>query len=160
MMRQLHPRTFRPLLRTEEGASSVEFAIVFPFFFLFMIAIFEFARACYSANTLQFGVAQGARYVMVHQPTYSACCPDTGQCTSSYSGMASAITSNLGLPGVSIAAAGTSPTCSASQPSMQITVTGTYQFNFFLSSGTTAQIGLGSTGILMSQQAVVQIPLN
>lgn len=155
-MQRFSPRIFGQLLSADGGAPAAEFAIIFPAFFLLFIGIFEFARAVYSANALQFGVAQGARYVMVHKPTYSQCCP--GGCSPTYN--LSGITSNLGLPGAAISATSGSPSCGASQPSIPITVTGTYQFNFFLASATASQIGLGTTGIGMSQQSVITIPLN
>lgn len=148
--------TERRLLAADQGASTAEFAIVFPLFFLLLIGILEFARAVFAANTLQWGVAQAARYVTVHnRPTYSQCCPNG--CSPSWD--LSSISSFLGISGISMAATAGTASCSASQPNIQITVTGTYQFDFFLSSTAAARVGLGS-GIAMSQRAVVSIPLD
>lgn len=157
MRRPLRPRADgRRLLAADQGASTVEFAITFPLFLLLLLGILEFARAIFAANTLQWGVAQAARYVTVHNPpTYSLCCPDG--CSPSWD--FSRISSFLGISGMSMTATAGAASCAASQPSIQITVTGTYHFDFFLSSTTAGSVGLDS-GIAMSQRAIVSIPLN
>lgn len=50
--------------RSRSGTSAIEFAIIAPVFFLFMMGIFEFGRLFWIQVSLQHAVEQTARYAM------------------------------------------------------------------------------------------------
>lgn len=50
------------LLREEEGAAVVEFALVLPIFFLIVFGIIDFGRAFYTVNNIISAVREGSRY--------------------------------------------------------------------------------------------------
>jgi Flp pilus assembly pilin Flp len=52
----------RTLMRNEEGAAVVEFALVLPIFFLIVFGIIDFGRAFYTVNNIISAVREGARY--------------------------------------------------------------------------------------------------
>jgi len=160
MIRRL---TMRRMLRAQEGASAVEFALIFPFFFLMLFGIFDFARACWVANSLQFAVAQGARYVMTN-PTGSgkptgANCGSTAWDSSTYTGnITTAMQAQLAnwyLSTASVPTPVATLDCDGSPPTLQVTLGASYTFTFML----TDLVGLFSAGLPMSQQAIVKIPL-
>lgn len=158
MMLRRHDRR---LLRADGGVASVEFAIVFPAFFLLLFGIFDFARACWMANSLQFAVAQGARYVMMNptgngKPTGANCASWTA---STYqTNIQNYMQTQLSNANVYSAtpAATASVSCNASPPTLSVTVTASYTFTFVLSD----LIGLFPGGFGMQQQAVVTTPLS
>jgi len=164
MTRRLLPFTFGRLLGANRGAASVEFAIVFPFFFLLLFGIFDFARACWLANSLQFAVAQGARYVTTSpsgssRPTGANCTSWAGQ-TAYQSQIRSYLQTQLSNANVSTASpsaiASVSCTPASGPPTVSVTVSASYTFTFVL----TDLIGLFPGGIAMRQQAVVTTPLS
>jgi Flp pilus assembly protein TadG len=154
------PSVIARLLRAEGGAPAVEFAIIFPFFFLLMFGIFDFARACWLANSLQFAVASAARYVMMNptgslRPNAANCAtwgPDPYQ-----SSVNTYLQAQLTAWNVSTAVPSATATvsCGDSPPFMQVKVSASYTFTFVLNEF----IGLFPLGIPMSQQATVRIPL-
>lgn len=52
----------RTLLRNEDGAAVVEFALVLPIFFLIVFGIIDFGRAFYTVNNIISAVREGSRY--------------------------------------------------------------------------------------------------
>lgn len=52
----------RRLMRDEEGAAVVEFALVFPVLALIVCGIIDFGRAFYTVNNIISAVREGARY--------------------------------------------------------------------------------------------------
>ena len=63
------------LLREEEGAAVVEFALVLPIFFLIVFGIIDFGRAFYTVNNIISAVREGSRYGAILAAPMSA----TGQ---------------------------------------------------------------------------------
>ena len=57
-----------------DGGSAVEFALLIPFLLVLIIGIYEFGRAYWVQNTLQFAAEQTARCVMANPPST----PSTG----------------------------------------------------------------------------------
>jgi Flp pilus assembly protein TadG len=57
-------RTRRSWWRSREGTGAIEFAIIAPVFFLFMMGIFEFGRLFWVQVSLQNAVEQTVRYAM------------------------------------------------------------------------------------------------
>jgi Flp pilus assembly protein TadG len=160
MIRRL---TMKRLLRGDNGASAVEFALIFPFFFLMLFGIFDFARACWVANSLQFAVAQGARYVMTN-PTGSgkptgANCGSTAWDSATYTGnITTAMQAQLAnwyLSTASVPPPIATLDCEGSPPTLKVTMGASYTFTFML----TDLVGLFRDGLLMNQQAEVKIPL-
>ena len=159
MMQRLRSGRWGRLAAAQEGAAAVEFAIVFPLFFLLLFGIFDFARACWAANSLQFAVAQGARYVMTNPSGSSR--PTAANCTTwtpgSYqTSITTYLQTQLDHWNVSSAtpSAIASVSCSGSPPSLTVTVSATYSFSFMLVST------LFPSAIPMQQQAVVTTPLS
>ena len=153
------PRWWRRLGRAQEGASVAEFAFIFPVFLVILLGIFEFARAYWAVNTLQYAVSQGTRYAIVHRPAASACCPSTGTpaCPSSYTtDMSSKIVPALGLSGVTLTPTVGTLVCTTSPPTVQVTVQATYSFNFLLSGS----VGSWAGTIPLKQKATVTTPLS
>lgn len=157
---------FKELLRDRDnGAAAAEFAILFPIFLLMLLGIFDFARACWVANSLQFAVAQGARYATM-SPTGSsrataANCTtwvSSGGSTTYTSTITSYMRTQLSNWGVATASpsATASVSCAGSPPTVTITVGASYTFNFLLVDLT----GWIPGGIAMRQQAVVTTPLS
>lgn len=52
----------RMLVRNEEGAAVVEFALVLPILFLIVFGIIDFGRAFYTVNNVISAVREGSRY--------------------------------------------------------------------------------------------------
>jgi hypothetical protein len=52
----------RALLREDEGAAVVEFALVLPIFLLIVFGIIDFGRAFYTVNNIISAVREGSRY--------------------------------------------------------------------------------------------------
>lgn len=60
------------LCRNERGVSAVEFALIAPAFFTFVIAIAQFGIIFFAHSGLKSAVAEGARYATIHpKPTNS-----------------------------------------------------------------------------------------
>lgn len=161
MTRQSRPHGWLRLFGRDEGAAAVEFAIVFPVFFLLLFGIFEFARACWIANSLQFAVAQGARYAMLsptssNRPTAANCATWTPAAyqTSITTYMHTQL-SNWNIASASPAASA-SVQCNGSPPTVTVTVSASYDFTFVL----TGLENLFPGGISMHQQAIVTTPLS
>jgi Flp pilus assembly protein TadG len=53
--------SFARLRTRDDGASAVEFALVFPVFILFVLGIFEFSRALWMQSLLDYAVQTAAR---------------------------------------------------------------------------------------------------
>ena len=154
MNRLLSPSAPRRLAAAEDGAAAAEFALIFPVFFVLLFATFEFARACFAFNTLQYVVSQGARYVMTSpagKPTPSTCATSlTTYQTSVKTYVTTLLTTYLpSAPAPTV----TASNCTASPYTVTVTVKATYSFNFILS-------GLMPWGpITIHQQAIVTTPL-
>jgi Flp pilus assembly pilin Flp len=52
----------RMLMRDDEGAAVVEFALVLPILFLIVFGIIDFGRAFYTVNNIISAVREGSRY--------------------------------------------------------------------------------------------------
>ena len=149
----------RRLLAAKDGASTAEFAILFPAFFLLLFAIFEFARVFWAINTLQFAVAQGARYAMVStssvgRPTVTGCAvwtPSTFQ-----NSINAYLQTQLTAWGLNSATptASASVNCVASPPTVTVTVSASYTFSYWL----TDLASLLST-IPLTQRATITAPI-
>lgn len=147
------------LLRADAGASTAEFAIVFPMFFLLLFGIFEFSRASFAANALQFAVAQSARYAMTSpssssKPTGANCASWTA---SSYeASLKTYMQTQLNKWFLSSATptATASVACGGSPPTMTVTVKANYTFSFWLTNS------VFTGGLPMSQSATVTTPLS
>jgi Flp pilus assembly protein TadG len=149
------------LLIIDDGASTVEFAIVFPFFFLLMFAIFDFARACWIVNSLQFAVAQGARYVMTSptgsgKPNVVDCADWTpGTYQSSVQSYVQRQVNGWNVSAATVSVPNPTANCGGSPPTVTVIIKASYTFTFVL----TDLIGLFPGGIPMQQQATVTTPL-
>jgi len=55
-------RTLRRLLREQDGAVIVEFALVVPFLFLIVFGIIDFSRAYAQLNNINSSLREGARF--------------------------------------------------------------------------------------------------
>jgi len=153
VLRRLVPRR---LAAAQDGATAVEFAIVFPVFFLLLFGILEFARLVWAVNSLQYAVAQGARYTMTSSTTK----PSPGTCSGSTATFETSIQSYLQrqltpyLSAATAVAPVLTKACSANPPTLTVTLKATYDFNFVLSSL------VGSLGtVSLQQQATVTTPL-
>jgi hypothetical protein len=145
----------------DDGASSVEFAILLPFFFLLLFGFLEFARACWIVNSLQFAVAQGARYVMT-SPTGSGKpnvvdCPDwtPGTYQSSIESYLQRQVDGWNVSAAVVSVSNPTVNCSGDPPTVTVTVGASYTFIFFLSD----LMGLFPHGIPIQQSATVTTPL-
>jgi Flp pilus assembly protein TadG len=153
MTRLLYRPASRRLAAAQGGAVAAEFAIIFPVFFLLLFATFEFARACFFFNTLQYVVSQSARYVMTSSPGKPS------NCGSSLITYPASVDAYLGaqlatyLPAATHSVTLTASNCTSSPATVQVTVKATYDFNFVLT-------GLMPWGpFTIKQQAVVTTPL-
>ena len=61
----------------EEGATTVEFAVVLVVLMTFLFGIMEFGRALYTYHFLSEVAREGTRYAMVRGSTYTASCATT-----------------------------------------------------------------------------------
>lgn len=132
----------------------VEFAIAGPVFILMVFGIFEFGRAYWINNTLQYSVAQGARYVLLNKPAAINC----GNGFSTANLQAYMTTQLLGFTATQQAAVTPSATaswsCGSSPPEMTVTISASYTFSFIAA-------GLLPYGpITLQQHAVVTTPLS
>jgi len=159
MTRLLPRRGVRRLLGARGGASTAEFAIVLPFFLLFLLAILEFARAFWTVNTLQYAVGQGARYVTMSpigniKPTVGGCA--TWTATAYQTSVQAYVQRQLAtvLPSATVLMPVATPNCSASPPTVTVTVKVSYDFGFILPNLATL---LGT--VPLKQQAIVTTPL-
>jgi Flp pilus assembly protein TadG len=160
-MRPLSRSVARPLLQSHAGASTAEFAVVFPAFFLLLFAIFEFARAFWAINTLQYAVSQGARYVMTSPSGSSR--PTAGNCATwtpaTYqTNIATYLQTQLTAWSLSAAAPPSvvaTKDCAASPPTVTVTISVSYTFTFWLT-----ELGNLLTGIPITQHAIVTAPLS
>jgi Flp pilus assembly protein TadG len=57
---------FRRLIRSADGATAVEFALVVPVFLSFCLGTFEFGRMLWVRNSLQTATEEASRYAMTH----------------------------------------------------------------------------------------------
>jgi Flp pilus assembly protein TadG len=163
MRRRLDFPFGRRLLAAKDGASTAEFAIVFPAFFLLLFAVFEFARVFWAINTLQFAVAQGARYVMVSgsaagRPTGTDCQTGTWTPGTFQTSITTYLQTQLTAWGLSSATLIWSVPpqldCSQSPPTVTVTITASYTFSFWL----TDLASLLST-IPLTQRATITAPI-
>jgi Flp pilus assembly protein TadG len=58
-------------IRSQRGASVVEFAIAFPIFFMLTIGFIDFSRAIWGYSTLAYAAREGVRYAAVRGATNS-----------------------------------------------------------------------------------------
>jgi hypothetical protein len=63
------------LPRGSRGQGLVEFALVFPLFFVLLLAIFDFGRVVWARNSLENAVREAARYAIVHGGSELTTCP-------------------------------------------------------------------------------------
>jgi Flp pilus assembly protein TadG len=68
-------RTLRLFGRSSAGTTAVEFALMAPILFLLMFGIFEFGRAWWAKNSLQYAAERAARYAVV---CVAGACPSDG----------------------------------------------------------------------------------
>jgi Flp pilus assembly protein TadG len=162
MTRLLPRRGVRRFLQGRDGATTVEFAIVFPMFFVLLLGVIEFARMVWVVNSLQYAVAQGARYATLTPTSLASSMPTTGNCNSwSSTAYKAAIKTYLEKQLAAYRASATasvltaSVSCGANPPTMTITVQASYNFNFFLSS----TLGSWINAIPLSQTATVTVPI-
>ena len=154
-MTRLMPRRWvRRLFGARSGASTAEFALVFPPFVLFLFGILEFARAFWAVNTLQYVVSQGARYAM----TRGTSLPNAGNCASTLGTYGTSVQNYLQRQLAPVLPSATVPsptgTCTTGSPSVvTLTLTVNYNFNFILSS----LVPLGP--IALQQRVTVTSPL-
>ena len=59
------------LFKRSEGQSMVEFALILPFFVLFLVGIFDLGRAFFSFITITNAAREGARYATLHPRFYN-----------------------------------------------------------------------------------------
>jgi len=156
MNRLLSPSAPRRLAAAEDGAAAAEFALIFPVFFVLLFATFEFARACFAFNTLQYVVSQGARYVM----TSPAGKPSASNCANSLAAYQTSVQAYVQrqlatvLPSATVPMPIAVPNCAASPPTVTVTVNAAYNFDFILPN----LVALLGT-ISLRQQATVTTPL-
>jgi Flp pilus assembly protein TadG len=142
----------RRLGGTQDGAAATEFAIVFPAFFLLLFGMFEIAHGLWVINTLQFALAQGARYAM----TSGAVPPTAAACASGLAAYEASVQADLRRQLAAYLSSATVPlptgTCTAGSPStVTLNLIVTYNFNFILTS-------LGP--IALQQTATVTTPIS
>jgi Flp pilus assembly protein TadG len=53
------------LKKSEKGSMAIEFALVFPIVLLFSFGFFEFCRAVFIQNVIDYSTAQAARHAMI-----------------------------------------------------------------------------------------------
>jgi Flp pilus assembly protein TadG len=110
-----------------EGQAAVEFAMIIPVLLLLIIGIFEFGRAYWIQNTLQYAAEQTARCVL-GKSTYSS----TGTTIDTSSGGSCPYTANTGgLPSVTWdSTSNTAVTCFTGSLAKCQKVRLTYSFSF------------------------------
>jgi Flp pilus assembly pilin Flp len=59
----------RRLARDEAGTTAVEFAIISPLLFTFLLGIFQLGMAYYEGSTIQWSLERSLRTAMVHAET-------------------------------------------------------------------------------------------
>jgi Flp pilus assembly protein TadG len=159
-LRRLGPRR---LLGAEDGASATEFAIIFPVFILLLFGVFEMARAWWAINTLQHAATMGARYAMTSGASGK---PPASTCTGSGSTInTSTFQTNVQaylqrqvaayLPSATSTVTATG-SCATTPPTLNVSVTVSYNFNFFLSG----LVLLNPAGVTFQQKATVTTPLS
>jgi Flp pilus assembly pilin Flp len=114
-------RRLSHLVKCEDGAEAVEFALIVPLLVTLLFGIFEFARAVWTQSVLDYAVEQAARCASVNT---TACGTSSAIAT-----FASQQTSPINVPAADFAA--TTPSCGHQ-------VVASYTFNFI---GTLALIG-------------------
>jgi Flp pilus assembly protein TadG len=156
-------RAGKRLFTAKDGASAAEFALVVPGFMLLLLAVLEFARVFFVANTLQFAVAQAARYVATSpgtngRPTLASCQTGStwtpGQFQTSITTYVQAQLTAWSLSSATPTVSTPQLACGESPPSVTVTVSATYPFTFWL----TGLSSLLSTPSL-TQQATVKAPV-
>ena len=156
-------RAGKRLFAAKDGASTAEFALVVPGFMLLLLGVLEFARVFFVANTLQFAVAQGARYVATSpgtngRPTLASCQPGStwtsGQFQTSITNYVQAQLTGWSLSSATPTVSAPQLVCSDSPPSVTVTVSATYPFTFWF----TGLSNLLST-LSLKQQATVKAPV-
>lgn len=153
-------RVARRVTTSTVGASTAEFAIIFPFFFLLLFGVFEFSRAWFAANSLQFAVAQSARYAMTSpvggsKPTGSNCStwsPATYQ-TAIQTYLQTQL--NAWYLSSAIPTVTASVNCAAAPATLTVTVRANYTFSTWSTRLTSI-----FSGLAMRQQATVTTPLS
>jgi Flp pilus assembly protein TadG len=164
MSRLVPRRGARRFLRARDGATTVEFAIIFPAFFVLMFSVLEFAHLIWAVNSLQYAVAQGARYVTISPGGNNK--PTTATCTGSTAAYQTSVQTYLQrqltpyLPSATaVVTLPTTANCTASAttppPTVTVTVKATYSFTFFLAGS----LGSWIKPITLSQTATVTAPL-
>ena len=97
----------------EKGATAVEFAFVLPVLMALFMGIFEFGRAMWTWQTLQFAVEESARSALADS-------------TLTNTAISNLVVSNMvGMQGVS-------PTVTAASTAVQISITAHYAFTFLV----------------------------
>jgi len=156
-------RIGRCLFAARDGASAAEFALVVPGFMLLLLGVLEFARVFFVANTLQFAVAQGARYVATipgtnGRPTLASCQTGStwtpGQFQTSITNYVQAQLTAWSLSSATPTVSISPLVCGDSPPSVTVTVSATYPFTFWF----TGLSSLIST-LSLTQQATVKAPV-
>jgi hypothetical protein len=71
----VRPGTARLRRPGASGQALVEFALVFPLFFLLLVGIFDFGRIVWARSALENVAREGARYAIVHGGSELTQCP-------------------------------------------------------------------------------------
>lgn len=145
----------RRLAGARDGAAATEFAIIFPAFFFLFFGLLEVAHVLWVINTLQYVVAQGARFAT----TNSANPPTAAStCGSSIGTYETNVQSNLNKQIAFFLPAASAPlptgSCTAGTPAtVTLNLRVTYPFTSLLTS-------LFPSGITLQQKATVTLPIN
>ena len=70
-------RRLKRLIRDEEAAELVEFALAAGIFFTLIFGIIEFCLAIYAGSFVAFAAQQGTRYAMVRGSDWTGSCAST-----------------------------------------------------------------------------------
>jgi Flp pilus assembly protein TadG len=133
-MRQL----FQALRSDDRGAAAIEFAIVGPLLFTFLLGIVEMGRMFYVRNSLEYATEQAARDYMLHPSKASSDVTTTLQ---------NAMAGGMG-PSISVAYSDTT-SCNGNSSVTCTTITATYTFVSVASF-----LNLGSPVLRATAQAV------
>ena len=142
------------------GHAAAEFALTIPVMLVLIVGVFEFGRAYWIQNTLQFAAEQTARCVMANPPS-----PTTGT-TSVTSGTCNITNYLSGLPSTTA----TTGNCASTTPpigscpstlghSQWVAVSYTFQFNTLLASlvNYVSKSNTNYSSITMRGQSIVPV---
>jgi len=105
----------------DRGGASAEFAVVLPLLLLLVLSIFEFGRAYWIRNNLQFAVEEAGRWVMVN----SSPIPSTATVQTQFNSRLTAL-----APGDVVFATALTPITGSVAGTQALQITATYGFTF------------------------------